>query len=194
MKTLNLKKKYTIKIPKNISVFYCDKKKILTFKGLLQKKSVKVEIQIFFVPLTNLIIVSDLPFNKTSNIGLKNSKLMQGTTVAKIKQIILEISYTLHHKLNFVGVGYRAFSFDTNIKNQLYVKLGYSHLIYFKIPTPLETFCIKFTKLFIFGDSSYEKITQTAALLKACRKPEPYKGKGILNQGEKITLKKGKKI
>ena len=41
---------------------------------------------------------------------------------------------------------------------------------------------------------SEERITQVAALLRKCKKPEPYKGKGILYEGEKIKLKKGKKI
>jgi large subunit ribosomal protein L6 len=189
----SLKKKHTIKIPKNVNIIYCDKKNIITFIGPLQKKSLKVQVQIFFIPSTNLIIVSDLPTTKTSNVGLKNLKSMQGTTVAKIKQTLIEISYTLYHKLNFVGVGYRAFPLET-VKNQLYFKLGFSHLIYFKIPETLQTSSIRFTRLFIFGNSSYEKITQTATLIQNFKRPEPYKGKGILHHGEKITLKKGKKI
>jgi large subunit ribosomal protein L6 len=189
----NLKKKHTIKIPKNISALYCDKKNLLTFLGPLQKKSLKIEVKVFLIPSTNLIVVSDLPIYKTSNVGLKSSKSMQGTTIAKIKQILIEITYTLHHKLELVGVGYRAFPLET-LNNQLYFKLGYSHLIYFKVPEFVETHCIKFTKLFIFGNSSYEEIMQTAALIRDCKKPEPYKGKGILHHGEKITLKKGKKI
>ena len=193
MNLTKLKKKQTIKIPKNITTLYCDKKKLLTFIGPLQKKSLKIQVQLFFIPSTNLIIVSDLPISYTSNIGFKNSKVLQGTTVAKIKQMLVEIMYTLYYKLEFVGVGYRAFSVET-LKNQLYFKLGYSHLIYFKIENPLESFCMKFTKLFIFGNCSYEKLTQTAALIQDCKRPEPYKGKGILHHGEQIILKKGKKI
>jgi large subunit ribosomal protein L6 len=189
----NLKKKHTITIPKNISALYCDKKNLLTFLGPLQKKSLKIKVKVFLIPSTNLIVVSALPIFKTSNVGLKSSKSMQGTTIAKIKQILIEVTYTLHHKLEFVGVGYRAFPLET-LTDQLYFKLGYSHLIYFKVPEAVKTHCIKFTKLFIFGDHSYEKIMQTAALIRDCKKPEPYKGKGILHHGEKITLKKGKKI
>ena len=189
----NLKKKHTIKIPENINTFYCDKKNLLTFIGPLQKKSLKLQVKALFVPSTNLLVISDLPINKISNVGLKNSKSVQGTTIAKIKQILIEITYTLHHKLELIGVGYRVFPLET-LKNQLHFKLGYSHLIYFKIPENIETFDIKSTKLFIFGTSSYETITQTAALIRNCKRPEPYKGKGILHHGEKILLKKGKKI
>ena len=49
------------------------------------------------------------------------------------------------------------------------------------------------TKLFIYGNS-YRNVTQTAALIRSYKKPEPYKGKGILYETEKIVLKEGKKV
>ena len=52
----------------------------------------------------------------------------------------------------------------------------------------------KFTKLFLFGNCSFDTLTQTAAQIRAFKRPEPYKGKGILHDQEKIILKKGKKI
>ena len=58
----------------------------------------------------------------------------------------------------------------------------------------LKVHCQKFTKLFIFGNCSLENLTQTVAQIRACKLPEPYKGKGILYDTEKISLKKGKKI
>jgi large subunit ribosomal protein L6 len=190
---MNTNKKYIIQIPKNINVLYCNKKKIVTFVGLLQKKSLKLEVKILLLPSTNSIIITNLQFNKTSNSNLKNIKSIQGTTAAKIKQIIIEISYTLYHKLNFVGLGYRVFPLE-NFNNQIYFKLGFSHLIYFKIPNSVNTFCKRFTKLFIYGNSSLSDIMKTASLIQHCKKPEPYKGKGIIHEGEKILLKKGKKI
>ena len=188
-----LKKNHIIKVPQHITTLYCDKKKLLTFIGPSQKKSFKTQVKVFFLPSINSVIITDLPVYQVSNIELKNSKAIQGTTIAKIKQILVEINYTLYHKLEFVGVGYRAFSVE-NLENQLYFKLGYSHLIYFRINQPLQTFCAKHTKLFIFGNCSYETLTQTAALIQDCKRPEPYKGKGILHHGQHITLKKGKKI
>lgn len=193
MNLSKLKKNHTIKLPHHIITLYCDKKKLLTFIGPFQKKSIKVQVQVLFLPSTNSLVITDSPIYKVSNMELKNSKAIQGTTLAKIKQILIEINYTLYYKLEFVGVGYRAFSVD-NLENQLYFKLGYSHLIYFKIDEPLRTLCSKNTKLFIFGNCSYEALTQTGALIQDCKRPEPYKGKGILKYGQHITLKKGKKI
>ena len=106
---------------------------------------------------------------------------------------MIEVTYTLYQKLNLVGVGYRVFAHE-KITNQIYLKLGYSHLIYHRIPDEISSYCQKFTKLFIFGNSSINLLTQTAAQIRHCKLPEPYKGKGILYDQEKIILKKGKKI
>nr|QXV92939.1 ribosomal protein L6 [Nitzschia anatoliensis] len=194
MFTMNtFKKKHTIKIPKNIKVLYCDKKNLITFIGPSQMKSLKVKVKLFLSTDFNTITVTSIFASQTSSINMKNLNKLQGTTVAKIKQILIEITYTLYHKLNLVGVGYRVFSYE-QLENQLYFKLGFSHLTYFKIPSSLKTHCQKFTKLFIFGNSSFDILTQTVAQIRAFKKPEPYKGKGILRDQEKIILKKGKKI
>ena len=188
-----LKKRYTIKIPKNISVIYCDKKNIITFVGPLQTKSIKLKVKIFLIPDSQLIVVTQIPLSNISTGSLKSSKKLQGTTVSKIRQAIIEVSYTLYNKLNLVGVGYRVFAHE-KLQNQIYLKLGYSHLIYFKIPNDVNSFCQKFTKLFLFGNCSFDSLTNTAAQIRNCKLPEPYKGKGILYNQEKIVLKKGKKI
>lgn len=188
-----LKKKYIVKVPQNINVVYCDKKNMITFLKSSQKRSLKLKVKIFLVHSSNSIVVSSIPVFGNSMIDFKNAKKLQGTTAAKIKQMLVEVTYTLYNKLNLVGVGYRVFPYE-NLTSQIYFKLGYSHLIYFKLPTSLNSFCQKFTKLFLFGDGSYDILTQTAAQIRNCKCPEPYKGKGILYDQENITLKKGKKI
>ena len=189
----NFKKKHSIKIPKNIQVIYCDQKNIITFVGPLSTKSLKLPVKLFLLSASSTIIVSRLPVVGNLGVDLKSIKKLQGTTLAKIKQVLIEITYVLYHKLNLVGVGYRAFSHE-KLSNQIYLKLGYSHLIYFRIPTDVNVHCQKFTKLFIFGECSYDSLTQTAAQIRSCKVLEPYKGKGILHDQEKVILKKGKKI
>ena len=193
MNNLKFKQKYVIKIPKTISVIYCKKRNLLMFIGFLKIKTLKLKNKVILFPHTNSIGISKFLINNTSMINTKNSKITRGTIISQIKNTLTEINYNLYYKLNFVGVGYRAFELS-HLKNQFYFKLGYSHLIYFKIPKPLNSFCIKYTKLFVFGNTSLESITKTTALLRQCKKPEPYKGKGILYYEEKIKLKKGKKI
>lgn len=189
LKNNNFKKKYSITVPENIQVTYCNIKNILVFSKAKQKKFLNLEVKIVLIPTKKLIIVTDIP----SIIGSKKTKKLQGTMVALIKQQLIEMSYTLFTKLNLVGVGYRVFSYE-KVLNQVYFKLGYSHLVYFNIPNDLTVFCSKSIKMFLYSDSSYNRLTQTASQIRACKVPEVYKGKGILYDQERVSLKKGKKV
>ena len=186
---LRLKKKYIVQIPENFQVFYCDTKNIIVFLKDTQKQVLNLKVKILFIPSKNLIVVTDISYR----LGVKKSKKVQGMTVAFIKHKFVEMSYTLFTKLKLIGVGYRVFPYQ-KLKNQVYFKLGYSHLIYFSIPTNLTVFCHKFTKMFIYGNISYHALTQVASQIRSCKTPEIYKGKGILYYKEKIILKKGKKV
>ena len=190
--SIEVLKRYTIKIPKDISIIYCENKKILTFIGPQLKKSLKLTLKILLSKEKQLIIVTSSPFSELSNNQKKKIKALQGTAVALIKQIFVEISTTLYKKLKFVGVGYKAFIVE-NFEKVINLKLGFSHPIYFKISNELELFCKKQTHLFIFGNS-YQLVTNSAAKLRSLKKPEPYKGKGILYTNEQIILKEGKKV
>jgi large subunit ribosomal protein L6 len=184
----NIAKKYSIKIPSNTTVIYCEKKKIITVIGPLKQKSLKLKVKI--VIMERILKVSNVPFSEISN---NERKKIKGTTLALIKQLLIETSAMLYQKLQFIGVGYRAFQVD-NFENKLLLfKLGYSHSLYFKVSDELRVFCLKLTKLFVFGHS-YQSVNQTSALIRSYKKPEPYKGKGILYVNEKIKLKEGKKV
>lgn len=188
-----IKKKHIIKIPKNITVLYCNEKRIITLIGPLSQKSLKLKVKIELLTNEQLIKVTSSSFSKISNSQKKNILAIQGTTISLIKQLILETSHVLYKKLKLVGVGYRSFDVEEFEETLLSLKLGYSHPIYFKIPEKSKIFCLKKTKLFIYGNS-YQDVTQTASLIRSYKKPEPYKGKGILYEHEKISLKEGKKV
>jgi hypothetical protein len=82
----NLKKKYSIKIPKNIQIFYCDKKNIITFLGPLLTKSLKLKIKIFLIPSSSLIIASEISTEHNVTC-IKDIKKLQGTTIACDKKL-----------------------------------------------------------------------------------------------------------
>lgn len=193
MSIIKPKKLHIVKVPKDVIVLHCNKKKLLSFSGPLQKKSFKVEVKIVLISSTNSILVTSLPSDHSLSSTTKHLKILQGTTFAKIKQAIVEVNYPMYSKLKFVGVGYRVFYIET-MRNNFYFKLGCSHFIYLKLIKPLQGACVKSTELFIFGNSSYEKITKTVALIQDFKRPEPYKGKGILKHDQVTILKKGKKI
>ena len=187
-----MRKKNIIKIPKNIVVVYSHKKKILTFIGPLKTRSMFLGLELNINRNLRVIEVTSTPFYQL-NKKHKNISSIQNTATAFIKQLLLETSATIYNKLKFVGVGYRAFEVEEFKNKLLMFKLGYSHPIFFKIPANLNIFCFKFVKLFIYGNS-YQNVTQTSALIRSYKKPEPYKGKGILYESEKIILKEGKKV
>jgi len=93
--------------------------------------------------------------------------------------------------LEVIGVGYRA----SNTGQLLELTIGYSHPIYFYIPdeVKLETVTEK-GKAPIIKLTSIDKqlLGQVAAKIRAFRKPEPYKGKGIRYMGEEVRRKAGK--
>ena len=189
LKTNKLKKKHVIKLPEDIKVIYCSNKNILIFNKLSYKKFLKLDVKIVLNSSKNLILVTDIPVTS----GKKNFKKLQGTTVANIKHLLIEISYILFVKLVLVGVGYRVFPYQ-KMDNQVYFKLGYSHMVYFKVPLKFSTFCSKSIKIFLYGNSSYKELTQVASQIRSFKVPEIYKGKGILYYQEEIKLKKGKKV
>ena len=181
-------KKYIIKIPNKIHIFYCEIKKTIIIRGPQTQKSLQIEIKIIIKK--NELEVTSIPLFKIQNNLQKKLKEKQGTTVALIKQILTDTCTTIYKKLNFIGIGYRASCIDNNL---LLLKLGYSHQIYYKIPNNLEIFSLKLTKL-ILNSNSYQSLTLSASLIRSKKVPEPYKGKGILYENEKIKLKEGKKI
>lgn len=107
------------------------------------------------------------------------SNMVEGVTNGYIKQ------------LQLVGVGYRA----SNTGNLLELSLGYSHPIMFYVPdeVSLETKSDKGKKpLVILSGIDKQLVGQVAAKIRAFRKPEPYKGKGIRFLGEEVRRKAGK--
>lgn len=191
MKTFS--KRYIIKIPENIEVFYCDKRQIMLINGPFGRKILKLQVKIEMFEKDNSINVLGSPFKKLSNKDKKTTKSLRGTTVALIKQAFLEVSTIICKKLNLVGVGYKVFPVETELGNLIHLKLGYSHSLYFKIPETVNIKCYKADKLFISGHD-LSLVAQTAALIRSCKVPEPYKGKGIVYSTEIIKLKEGKKV
>jgi large subunit ribosomal protein L6 len=133
---------------------------------------------------------------KSINVNIDNNEIMLtsdnkallGTIYANIKNEIHGNSKGFEKKLELVGTGYKA---NINGKD-LVLSLGYSHDINFTVPESITITVEKNTNVSVTG-SSKQLVGQVAAKIKSFRKPEPYKGKGVRYQGEKIYRKEGKK-
>ena len=134
-------------------------------------------------------IIVDLDGNiVTVSTDNPKMKAMHGTTRAVINNMVEGVSKGFQKVLVLVGVGYRA-----NVSGQSVVlELGHSHKIEMPLPDGITAETQKPNKLVISGIDK-QKVGAFAMAIRDHRKPEPYKGKGVLYEGEKIVRKSGKK-
>jgi large subunit ribosomal protein L6 len=118
----------------------------------------------------------------------KRSRAMWGMSRTVVSNMVTGVSTGFTRNLVIAGVGYRA-AMDGKILN---LQLGYSHDIKFAIPGDIEVTCATPTQISITG-ANRQRVGQIAAEIRAFRKPEPYKGKGIRYEDERIIRKEGKK-
>jgi large subunit ribosomal protein L6 len=118
----------------------------------------------------------------------KRARAMWGLSRTLIANMVNGVAKGFTRKLVISGVGYRA-ALDGKILN---LQLGYSHDIKYAIPEDIDVQCESPTAISITG-ADRQRVGQIAAELRAFRKPEPYKGKGIRYDDEIILRKEGKK-
>jgi large subunit ribosomal protein L6 len=154
---------------------------MLTAKGRIGTLTLAVDNEIAARIEDGKVVVA--PKNDT-----KRAQMLWGTTRALVNNMVTGVSRGFSRNLEINGVGYRA---SVQGKN-LVLQLGYSHDINFPIPDDVKIVCEKPTAIAISG-ADKQRVGQVAAVLRAYRKPEPYKGKGIKYVGEKVRRKEGKK-
>nr|YP_010394218.1 ribosomal protein L6 [Phytophthora cinnamomi]DAZ88737.1 TPA_asm: ribosomal protein L6 [Phytophthora cinnamomi var. cinnamomi]UXG55791.1 ribosomal protein L6 [Phytophthora cinnamomi]WRY73326.1 ribosomal protein L6 [Phytophthora cinnamomi]WRY73365.1 ribosomal protein L6 [Phytophthora cinnamomi]WRY73406.1 ribosomal protein L6 [Phytophthora cinnamomi] len=162
---------------KDIKIY--NKNKTVFFKTSLGLLSLDFINNIyFFIKNNKLLITININKNKKSILNLY-TKLIQ----IKIKGVLQGFKINLFLK----GIGFKAFIENNN----LILKLGFSHNIIIQIPSNIEI--INQTNTLIFSSIDYIFLNQFVHYIKNHKKPEPYKGKGLLLKNEKILQKEGKK-
>lgn len=124
-----------------------------------------------------------------SRIGeTKQYKSLHGTVRSLLENLVTGVSAGFIKKLELVGIGYRSVVEG----DELVLQVGYTHPVRMKVPTGLQ---VKVEKNVIaVSGSSKQVVGQFCAEVRAVRKPEPYKGKGIRYQGEHVRMKQGKAV
>nr|YP_010377297.1 ribosomal protein L6 [Odontella aurita]QYB22946.1 ribosomal protein L6 [Odontella aurita] len=191
---IKITKRHTIKVPKNVILYYSKKHKALILLGHLKKILIKLKVKILTSKKIRVVKITKEPFLKMAQNKKRRFKSIQGTFAALIKQTFNEITTLSIKKMKLVGVGYKAFLVKISKHFLLKFKLGYSHFIYFQIPKSIKVFCLKANSKIYISGNLYSYVSQIASLLRSFRIPEPYKGKGILYSNECIILKEGKKL
>ena len=105
-----------------------------------------------------------------------------------VQNMVTGVTTGFEKKLEINGVGYRVALAGTDLKMQL----GFSHEVVYPIPTGVKI-AVEGNTMTVTGNSKQE-VGQVAAEIRALKKPEPYKGKGIKYVGERIIRKSGKSV
>ena len=171
--------KKPIEVPKDVT--------IVVETGLVTVKGPKGELQ-YKIPRELKInlennLLSVVPVSKS-----KKTPALWGTIRAVIANLIKGVHEGFEKKLEIEGVGFKA----QMSENDLTLNLGFSHPVIFKIPEGIKIAVEK--NVITISGASLELVGQTAANIRALKKPEPYKGKGIRYSGEVIKRKAGKKV
>ena len=117
----------------------------------------------------------------------RQSRALHGLTRALIQNMVVGVSQGYEKRLEIVGVGYIA----TVQNNELQLRVGLANELCKPIPAGLEVTCPDQQHVRVNGIDK-QKVGQFAAEVRALRKPEPYKGKGIRYDGEAVRRKQGK--
>ena len=114
-------------------------------------------------------------------------RALHGLTRALINNMVEGVTKGFERVLEIQGVGYRASMQGKNLN----LALGYSHPVTVEPPAGID-FVVEGTNIIKVSGIDKQAVGQTAANIRAWRKPEPYKGKGIRYQGEYVRRKVGK--
>jgi large subunit ribosomal protein L6 len=118
----------------------------------------------------------------------REANAMSGTIRQLVNNMVRGVTEGFEEKLTLVGVGFKAAAQG----NKLNLTVGFSHPVNIEMPQGITVATPAPTEIVIKG-ADRQRVGQLAAEIRAVRPPEPYKGKGIRYQGEKITLKETKK-
>ena len=118
----------------------------------------------------------------------KRARQQWGMTRSMIENLVTGVTTGFKKEMEIQGVGYRAAMKGKDLQ----LSLGFSHEVIFEVPDGVTVASPKQTEISVEGIDQ-QLVGQVAANIRAWRKPEPYKGKGIRYKGEFVFRKEGKK-
>ena len=167
-----------VEIPSGVTVSVADR--VITVEGPKGKLNFTHRPEVTVAVEDNNVSVSREGDERTS-------RELHGLTRALVNNMVEGVTKGYEKRLEIVGVGYLA-----NIAGDtLQLRVGYANELHRKIPKDLTVTCPDQTHVVVQGCDK-QKVTQFAAEVRALRKPEPYKGKGIRYEGEHVKIKPGK--
>ena len=180
--------KLPIHVPAGVTVNFDEKSSVVTAKGPKGELSQQIDPSIKFDLQDGVITLS---VDENSPVDYKQKQAFHGLYRALINNMIVGVSEGFKKELELVGVGYRV----SNQGNLIEFSLGYTHPIFIelskevKVETKSER---NQNPLITLECADKQLLGLICAKIRSFRKPEPYKGKGVLFKGEVIRRKSGK--
>ncbi len=175
--------KLPVNLPSGVTVTVSSDN-VVSVKGPLGTLTQKVDSDI-------AVSVEGNELHVTRPTNQPRHRSLHGLYRSLINNMVVGVSKGFEIKQEFVGVGYKA-----EAKGQvLEMSLGYSHDIYFEIPSEVKVQAVtekKGNPIVTLTSTDKQLVGQVAAKIRSLRKPEPYKGKGIKFVGEVLRRKAGK--
>lgn len=144
------------------------------------------ELRREFLPLVNFDRQGEFLFVKTSNDS-RQARAYHGLSRTLLENMILGVEKKFSRTLIAEGIGYKFFV----EKNRVILHVGFTHPVSLEVPQNLNAKVESTVKIVIEG-ADKEKVHLFASRIRNIKPPEPYKGKGILYEGEKVRRKAGK--
>ena len=170
--------KLPITIPENVDVNYTESE--VTVKGKFGSLQTKI-------PDIIAITQDDKSLKVSLKSDSRSDRSLHGLYRTLINNMVIGVSEQFRLTLILKGVGYRA----TVQGKEIILNLGYSHPVKIEIPQEISVEVAQNTTINL-KSCDKELLGLFASNIRAWRRPEPYKGKGILYQGEQIIRKAGK--
>lgn len=170
--------KLPINVPENVDINYTDSN--ITVKGKFGTLETKLPDNINITQSEGKLVVN-------LNEEKKNSRALRGLYRTLINNMVVGVSKQFDLTLVLKGVGYRA----AVQGKEIVLNLGYSHQVKLEIPKDISVEVVQNTTINL-KSCDKELLGLFAANIRAWRRPEPYKGKGILYKNEQILRKAGK--
>ncbi|WIX79997.1 50S ribosomal protein L6 [Amycolatopsis carbonis] len=117
----------------------------------------------------------------------RTSRALHGLTRTLVNNLVVGVTQGYEKKMEIHGVGYRVQAKGSDLE----FALGYSHPVKIEAPEGI-TFKVETPTRFSVSGIDKQKVGQIAAVIRKLRRPDPYKGKGLRYEGEKIRRKVGK--
>jgi len=171
--------KHPIKIPAGVDV--------KSANGEIVVKGKKGELKLQLVNQVSVEIKDGAVCIRPAN-DTKFARDMWGTTASNFRNMLKGVTEGYMRRLLIEGVGYRAAAKGKDIV----LSLGFSHDVNYIAPEGIEIKVTKPTEIEISGIDK-QKVGQVAAEIRGHKPPEPYKGKGIRYEGQRVLRKEGKK-